>query len=122
MLKLLLTPEEYVTINGNIVVQLTRISGRRVYLAVDAARDVPIVRGKVLEREGEVRPTCLTAPPGKRPPRRREQVVCWNKDRERSVQTILAIMDRLDEQGMHDEIRIMRKELEHIIPQVWEGD
>ena len=59
MLNLSLLPEEYLTINGNIVVQVSRVSGDRAYLSIDAPREVPIVRGTVLEREGGERPACL---------------------------------------------------------------
>ena len=68
MLKLSLSPEEYLTINGNIVVQLNRINGGRAYLSVNAAREIPIVRGRVLEREGAPRPACLESSPAEGPP------------------------------------------------------
>lgn len=65
MLKLSLCPEEYLTINGDIVVQLTRVSGGRAYLSIEAHRSIPIVRGEVLEREGGARPACLSPASGK---------------------------------------------------------
>ena len=66
MLKLSLLPDEYLTINDNIVVQLTRVAGGRAYLAVNADRSVPVVRGTVLEREGGKRPDCLSPAVGKK--------------------------------------------------------
>lgn len=69
MLNLSLLPEEYLTINGNIVIQLSRVSGDRAYLSIAAPREVPVVRGAVLEREGAERPKCLTSfPSGLRKP------------------------------------------------------
>ncbi len=65
MLKLSLTPGEYLTIGDGIVVQLYRMEGGRSYLAIDAPRDVPIVRGSVLEREGGQRPEHLVNVPPK---------------------------------------------------------
>lgn len=59
MLHLALLPEEYLTIDGNIVVQLARISGSRAYLRLEADRSVTIVRGKLLERAGTSKPDCL---------------------------------------------------------------
>ena len=58
MLKLTLNQEEYLTIGG-IVVQVTRIGGSQVELAIQADRSIPIVRGEVLERQGGERPACL---------------------------------------------------------------
>ncbi len=52
MLTLSLRPEEYFTINGDIVVKVSRVTGTRCLLSIDADRSVPIVRGKVLERSG----------------------------------------------------------------------
>ncbi len=59
MLKISLTPGEYLTIGDNVVVQLCRSEGGRAYLAVEAPREIPIVRGAVLEREGGQKPACL---------------------------------------------------------------
>ena len=51
MLQLSLRPGEYLTIHGDIVVQLAQLSGSRAFLRVEADRSIPIVRGKVLERD-----------------------------------------------------------------------
>ena len=59
MLKLSLTPGEYLTIGDNVVVQLYRSTDGRSYLAIDAPREIPVVRGSVLEREGGQRPARL---------------------------------------------------------------
>ena len=63
MLKLTLTPGQYLTVNGDIVVQVSDVVGNHVELAVHADRSVPIVRGEVLERNGGQRPDCLSASP-----------------------------------------------------------
>ena len=65
MLKLSLTPGEYLTIGENVVVQLSRCEGGRAYLAIDAPREIPVVRGAVLEREGGQRPPRLPDAPRK---------------------------------------------------------
>ena len=52
MLCLNLSPGEYMTIGENVVVQLDRISGDRCKLVVEAPREIPILRGEVLERQG----------------------------------------------------------------------
>lgn len=63
MLKLSLTPGEYLTIGEDIVVQVYRSEGGRTYLAIDAPREVPIVRGAVRERQGGQRPKKLAQVP-----------------------------------------------------------
>lgn len=59
MLKVSLIPGEYITIGEDIVVQLYRSEGGRAYLAVQAPREVPILRGTVAERNGGTRPQGL---------------------------------------------------------------
>ena len=41
MLKLTLLPEEYLTIDGKIVVQLIRVAGGRADVAIEAPRELP---------------------------------------------------------------------------------
>lgn len=65
MLKLALTPGEYIAINDNVIVQLCRSTGGRAFLAITAPKEVPIVRGAVLEREGGQRPEGLADIPPK---------------------------------------------------------
>ena len=65
MLKLSLAAGEYLTINGSIVVQVYRAENGRSYLAIDAPREIPVVRGTVLEREGASRPEHLVNVPPK---------------------------------------------------------
>ena len=65
MLKLSLAPGEYLTIGENVVVQVYRAENGRTYLASDAPREVPIVRGAVREREGAQPPAKLAQVPQK---------------------------------------------------------
>ena len=60
MLSMSLEPEEYITIGDGIVVKFTRFARGRCFLAVEADKSVPIVRGKVLERNGTPPPECIT--------------------------------------------------------------
>lgn len=46
MLQLSLRPGEYLTIHGDIVVQLAQLSGSRAFLRVEADRSIPIGAGK----------------------------------------------------------------------------
>ncbi|MCI9243384.1 MAG: carbon storage regulator [Lawsonibacter sp.] len=122
MLKLTLLPDEYLTVNGDIVVQLLRVAGGRADVAVEAPREMPIVRGAVLERSGGQRPACLAPPPKKKPRYYRDQVFRWNDDRERAVRAMKRVFDRLEEQGSVEEAKVLRTQLDRIIPAFWEDD
>jgi len=51
MLCLSLKEGSYFTVNGDIVVKIERMERSRVHVAIDAPREIPILRGEVLERE-----------------------------------------------------------------------
>lgn len=122
MLKLTMLQEDYLIVNGDIVVQLARVAGGRAEVAIHARREVPIVRGEVLERQGGQRPACLAAPAKKKARYRRDQVFRWNDDRERAVQAMRRVMDRLEQNGSANEARLLRLQLDRIVPAVWEDD
>lgn len=122
MLKLSLLPEEYLTINGDIVVQLSRVAGGRAYLAIEADRGVPIVRGEVLERQGGERPACLTPPSGKAFRHYRDRFFPRNDDRERAVRAMKQVLDQLEQKGAGEEATALRTQLDRIIPAFWEKE
>lgn len=59
MLCITMRKGDYFLIGKDIVVQLDTLSGSRVHLTINAPKDVPIVRGEVLERNGGKRPDCV---------------------------------------------------------------
>ncbi len=59
MLSISLAPDEYITINGDIVVKVSKIARGRCFLAIEADRDIPILRSSVLERNGTPPPSCI---------------------------------------------------------------
>jgi sRNA-binding carbon storage regulator CsrA len=122
MLKLTLLPDEYLTVGDNIVVQLLRVSGGRADVAIEAPRAVPVVRGAVLERQGGKRPACLEPPPKKKARYYRDQVFRWNDDRERAVRSMKQVFERLEQNGVGEEAKILRTQLDRIIPAFWEDD
>lgn len=122
MLKLTLLPDEYVTIGGDVVVQLTRVAGGRADVAVYADRSVPVMRGTVLERQGGQRPACLAPPPRTRARYCRDQVFRWNDDRERAVRAMKETFRRMEENGSAEEAAALRRQLDRIIPAVWEDE
>lgn len=116
MLKLSLLPEEYLTINGDIVVQLSRVAGGRAYLAIEADRSVPIVRGEVLERQGGERPACLAPPSGKAFRHCRDRFFLWNDEREQAVRAMKRVLDQMERKGAGEEAAALRTQLDRIIP------
>ena len=63
MLSLQLKDGEYITIGKDIVIQV--FTGSTTQVLVQAPREMTILRGEVLERNGEERPACLYDPPAK---------------------------------------------------------
>ncbi|MCI8455339.1 MAG: carbon storage regulator [Lachnospiraceae bacterium] len=59
MLSLQMKSGEYLTIGDHVVVQVFKESGPQFRVSIQAPKEVSIVRGKVLEREGEKRPEGL---------------------------------------------------------------
>ncbi len=57
MLSLGRNPGEYLVINGNIVIQVVSVDGD-LRLAIDATKEMPIVRGEVYEKRHPM-PQCL---------------------------------------------------------------
>ena len=60
MLSLQLKDGEYLTIGDDIVIQV--FTNSTIRLAIQAPREIPVVRGEVLERNGADRPDCLFPP------------------------------------------------------------
>ncbi len=59
MLSMQMKSGDYVTIGENVVVQVFKESGPQFRISIKAPREIPIVRGKVLERSGNQRPEGL---------------------------------------------------------------
>lgn len=122
MLQLSLRPGEYLTIHGDIVVQLAQLSGSRAFLRVEADRSIPIVRGKVLERSGAPRPECLVSLPRSRARKGRDAVYHWSAERERAVRTMEQLLERMEAGDSREEAQALRAQLEHLLPTVWEEE
>lgn len=91
MLSLRLLPGEYMTIGSNVVVQYDRTSGEHCKLLVNAPRDVPVVRGEVLERSGETRPDCVL-------PKRNasRQSIPWDQSKNELLDAIRKTLDDIE--------------------------
>ena len=112
---------EYFTVDGDTVILVDQLSGERAHLTIHAPRDVAIVRGAVLERNGNPPPACLAELSArKRAKYRPEAVFRWNSEREKAVRRMEQVAERLEKSGSMEEAEILRAQLAQIVPAVWE--
>ena len=97
------------TIGGNVVVQLDRISGNRCKLMVQAPRDMAILRGEVLERTGGERPECVFDGP-----RQHRQEVFWNRNKSQALIAMRRLLREMD--GKDEAVKTLRRQLDFIFP------
>ena len=115
MLCLSLNQGDYMTIGSNVVVQLNRITGDRCKLIVEAPREVPIVRGEVRERGGGERPECVVDAP-----RWRRPEIPWNRSKAQALAAMRRLLSEMD--GGDDDVKTLRRQLDHILPPEWEEE
>ena len=109
MLSLSLSLGNYLTIGDDVVIQLNRITGDRCKLTIQAPREVPIVRGKVLEREGAERPDCVFDNPVYH-----KREVPWDRSKAQALNAMRALLDRMD--GGDADVQALRRQLNHMFP------
>ena len=121
MLSLQLKSGDYLTIGNDVVVQVFKGSGQEFRVAVKAPKEVPIVRGKVLEREGNHPPEGLRDRPPKKAPSDYSHSAQWRKrqqareTRSDAVRQMRAILDGLSSQSsLEEDIRALRTQLERV--------
>ena len=107
MLCLHLTLGEYMTIGEDVVVQLDRISGDRCKLMIEAPRELTILRGEVLERNGGKRPSCLAEGP-----RWHRREIPWNRSKAQALASMRALLEQMDGENAQS----LRRQLDHIFP------
>ena len=109
MLFLNLAAGEYMTIGGNVVIQLDRISGDSCKLMIQAPREIPIVRGEVLERNGEERPDCVLDVP-----RWHRKEITWSRSKAQALAAMRTLLSRMD--SGDDDVKTLRRQLNHMFP------
>ena len=109
MLCLSLTPGEYVTIGEDVVVQLDRMGADRCKLAIHAPREVPIVRGEVLERSGGARPDCVFDESRWHTPE-----IVWNRSKYQALAAMRTLLSQMD--GRDSNVQALRRQLNHMFP------
>jgi len=109
MLCLSLLPGDYVTIGKDVVLLYDRTVGERCKIAVKAPREVPILRGKVLEQDGAERPDCVS---GTRRSCRRE--VPWDRSKAQALAAMRRLLSEMD--GQDEDVKALRRQLNHMFP------
>ena len=111
MLFLQLKEGEYMTIGDNIIVQMNDVSGNRCKLMIEAPREVPVVRGEVLERGGAERPACVmkTAPQ-----HRHEPGPSWNRNKTLALFAMRRVLAQMD--SGDDHVKDLRRQLDFLFP------
>ena len=109
MLCLTLTQGEYLTIGGSVVVQLDRMSGDKCRLMIQAPREVPVLRGEVLERNGGERPACVFEAP-----RWHKLEIPWNRSKAQALAAMRMLLSEMD--GRDSNVQALRRQLDHMFP------
>ena len=110
MLCLSLTPGEYLTIGGNVVVQFDRMNGDRCKLVIQAPREITVLRGEVLERSGGERPDCVFDAP-----RWRKREIPWDRSKAQALAAMRTLLNQMD--GRDENVKALRRQLKHMFPQ-----
>lgn len=109
MLSLNLRPGEYMTIGGDVVVQLDRMSGDRCKLLIDAPRELTVLRGEVLERGGGQRPDCVLDAP-----RWHRREIPWDRSKAQALSAMRLLLEQMD--GADENVRALRRQLNCMFP------
>ena len=114
MLCLSLTPGEYLTIGSNVIILFDRMSGDRCKMVIHAHREVPVLRGEVLERAGGERPECVFAAP-----RWRRPEISWDQSKAQALASMRKVLSEMD--GQDSRVQALQKQLDHMFPPVQRG-
>lgn len=114
MLCLTLTPGEYLTIGEDVVVQLERMTGDRCKLVIQAPKGLSVLRGRVLERTGGQRPSCVFDAP-----RWHRQEIPWNRSKAQALSAMRKLLGEMD--GEDCNVQTLRRQLNHMFPEVSPG-
>ena len=109
MLCLNLNQGEYLTIGEDVVVQLHSISGDRCKLVIHAPKEIPVLRGKVLERTGGQRPECVFDGP-----RWHRKEIIWDQSKAQALAAMRSLLSKMD--GRDDDVKALRRQLNHMFP------
>lgn len=104
---------DYFTVGSSTVVQFERLNGERIHLTINAPREVPILRGDVLERGGNSRPACV-----KEVSPRYVRQLPWNHEKKRALAEMLETLNQMEDSP---EVQRLRENLSRIFPRAQEN-
>ena len=108
MLCITLLPGDYFTVGNDTVIQFDRLSGERIHLIINAPREVPVIRGEVLERQGGQRPACVK----EKSPHYVHQLP-WDYAKKQALAELRQTLEQMDDSP---ETRTLREKLDLIFP------
>ena len=111
MLFLQLKTGEYMTIGDNVIVQLNDVSGSRCRLMVQAPREVPVMRGELLERAGAERPECVMETARSR---WSGSGLSWNRNKTQALIAMRRLLSQMD--GGDNQVKDLRRQLDFLFP------
>ena len=109
MLCLTLNQGDYMTIGSDVIIQLDHVKGDRCKLVIHAPREIPVIRGELLERRGEERPDCLHDAPVYR-----KRELTWNRSKAQALSAMRALLSKMD--GRDGDVQALRRQLNHMFP------
>ena len=109
MLVLQLKTGEYMTIGGDVVVQVSDVSADRCKLMIKAPREIPVIRGERLERSGAGRPEGVAEIP-----RRHQSGLSWNRNKSQALIAMRRLLSQMD--GGDENVKNLRRQLDFLFP------
>ncbi len=109
MLVLQLRTGEYMTIGDDVVVQVSDISGNRCKLMIQAPKEIPVIRGELLERAGAGRPECVMEMP-----QRHQLGLSWNRNKSQVLIAMRRLLGQMDSRD--NDVKNLRRQLDFLFP------
>ena len=111
MLLLQLRAGEYMTIGDDVVVQVNDVSGDRCKLMIQAPREIPVIRGELLERAGAQRPECIAETPRQR---WSGLSLSWNRNKTQALTAMRRLLGQMD--SGDDRVKDLCRQLDFLFP------
>ena len=109
MLCITMRKGDYFKIGENITVRFDHLNSERVHLSIDAPKEVPILRGEVLERNGGQRPECVY-----NGHRYHKKELIWNRSKAQALAAMRRLLEEMD--GANSDVQALRRQLNHMFP------
>ncbi len=112
MLVLQLRTGEYMTIGDDVVIQVNDVSGDRCKLMIKAPREIPVIRGELLERAGAGRPEGVAET--SRRQHKPGPDLSWNRNKSQALIAMRRLLGQMD--SGDDNVKNLRRQLDFLFP------